>query len=176
MEINYKRLRDCLQKNYYKLSTPLSDEDLKEISFQIKQENRQFIRFNSLGELSGINNLVNYYNICENNPDKVFGLWTKRKNLVQKITMKKPDNLSLIYSNMYIDQPIEKIPAGFNGVFNVVSYGYAIENSIKHSCTGQCINCLKCYMEKNTIVTELLKRDQSSIKKGLLKPLSEVPL
>jgi hypothetical protein len=175
MEINYIRLRSHLEKNYYKLETPLSDLELKEVCNLIKLENRHYIRFNSLGELSGINNLINYYRICETLPDLIFGLWTKRSNLVYKFTNNKPKNLSLIYSNLFIDQPISTIPKGFNGVFNVISYQYAIENNILPSCTGSCITCLKCYdPNKKSVVIELLKKDQLSIQKGFLKPLESI--
>jgi len=175
MEINYTRLRNHLIKNYYALETPLSDLELKEVTNLIKMENRQYIRFNSLGELSGINNLINYYRICETLPGFNFGLWSKRSNIIYKFTNNKPKNLSLIYSNMFIDDPLMTIPRGFNGVFNVVSYQYCIENNIIPSCTGKCITCLKCYNPNNkTVVIELLKKDQNSITKGFLKPLEEV--
>jgi hypothetical protein len=166
-----------LEKNYYKLEVPLSDEELKEVCNLLKLENRHYIRFNSLGELSGINNLINYYRICEQLPGFIFGLWTKRSNLVYRFTNNKPKNLSLIYSNLFIDQPIKTVPKGFNGVFNVISYQYAIEHGIIPSCSGQCIDCLKCYdPDKKTVVIELLKKDQTSIQKGFLKPLEEVIL
>lgn len=171
VESQYSRLKKHLIKNYYLLETPLSDLEISEIKNLIQLENRSFIRFNSLGELSGINNLINYYQICEKLPRYNFGLWTKRSNLINNYTDKKPDNLSLIYSNMFIDQPIDKIPKKFNGVFNVVSYQYAIDNDVDLNCSGKCITCLKCYTGDRVIVTELLKRDQTNIKKGFLKPL-----
>lgn len=170
MEFSYSRLHKHMIRNYYRLNTPLSAVELSGVCTDIQNENRSYIRFNSLGELSGINNLLNYYRICEKLPGFHFGLWTKRPAIIRK-TDKKPDNLSIIYSNPVLDQPVTEIPAGFNGVFNVVTYEYCDENNIIPNCTGQCITCLKCYTGKPVIVTELLKKDQNSIRKGFLKPL-----
>jgi hypothetical protein len=173
METTYTRLRLHLEKNYYRLSQPLTGIQLQEICRSIQESNRAYIRFNSLGELTGINNLMNYYRICEDLPDLHFGLWTKRPALIRK-TNRAPENLSIIWSNPSLDHPVEKVPAGFHGVFNVLSYEYASDNGIIPNCAGQCIRCLKCYRQDPGIVNELLKKDQSNISKGFLKPLEEV--
>lgn len=173
MEINYRRLRARIINNFYRLSVPLSDQEISDLSGQIREENKHFVRFHSIGELTGINHLLNFYRICETLKDNQFGLWTKRPGIVQK-TKKVPDNLSMIYSNPILDQPIETIPARFNGVFNVVSYGYCIENNIVPNCTGLCMKCLKCYHGDPVVVTELLKRDQTNIAKGFIPPLEEM--
>lgn len=173
MEINYSRLRAKLIKNFYRLSVPLSDEEILNLSGQIREENKLFIRFHSIGELTGINHLLNFYSLCESLPDNRFGLWTKRPGIVQK-TKRVPDNLSMIYSNPVIDQPLNRIPARFNGIFNVVSYEWCIENSTIPNCSGACMKCLKCYTGDPVVVTELLKKDQTSITKGFIPPLEEV--
>lgn len=173
MEISHPRLKKVLTDNFFKLSTPLNDKEISEIKTQLINENRHYIRFNSLGEITGINNFMNYYNIAEKLPGFNFGLWTKRSNLINNFTDKKPDNLTLIFSNMVIDNPIETIPRNFTGVFNVVSYEYAINNDIEITCRGNCIYCLKCYTGEKCNVTELLKKGQNNIKKGFLKPLKE---
>lgn len=173
MEMVYTRLGQKLKKNYYRLSVPLSDDEISAIARDIRNKNRLFVRFNSLGELTGINNLMNYYRICEEVPECRFGIWTKRPALIRK-TNRCPDNLSLIYSNPALDNPIQEVPAGFHGVFNVITYEYARENGISPNCAGRCIDCRQCYTGRGTVVYEILKKDQTSIKKGFLKPLNLV--
>ena len=62
-------------------------------------------RFHSHGELINSIHLENILNICENQPITTFSLWTKRRNIVNRVlkNRKKPKNLILIYSNPYID-------------------------------------------------------------------------
>ena len=173
MENTYRRLHRCLVKNSEELKDPLSDESLSDIVARLKQENKRFIRFNSIGELHGPDNLKNYLDIARALPDSIFGIWSKRKHLFSGVNI--PENMTVIYSNPSLDKPITWVPKNFNGVFNVITYQYAIENNILPNCSGKCIDCLKCYRPgKRQIVYELLKSDQTKIKKGIYPPVENV--
>lgn len=177
MENTYRRLHKRLEKNSDILKTQLSDMDLSDIVTRLKDYNKRFIRFHSIGELSSTEHLMNFYNIAWLLPDSIFGLWTKRKDIVTQHGFKKPNNLSMVYSNPVIDKPIKQVPHYFNAVFNVVTYDYATKHNITPNCHGKCIECLNCYRPgQKFIAIELLKSDQTKIKKGILQPLQEVTL
>ena len=115
-------------------------------------------RINSYGELI---NETHYRNICaiaETNPHCTFTLWTKRLNLVSSY---RPVNLTIIYSNPKIDDPLEIIPHAVDGVFNVITAKYAISHNIHPNCTGHCRTCMRCYSKfPPGVIYEILKSDQ----------------
>lgn len=109
--------------------------------------NAHSVRFNGHGELINVQHYKNLIKIALANPHTMFGLWTKRVDIVRGID--KPDNLLLIYSNPRIDAVMDKPPRGFDRVFNNVSKQYTGEAN----CTGQkCIDCLLCYRSDTTKV------------------------
>ena len=121
--------------------------------------NSAFFRFNGHGELINMTHLINLVNICKKNPHTTFALWTKRKNLIQKLykysdSYHPPENMILIYSNPKIDCIQIEPPRFFDKVFNNVSHGgYKNEN-----CTGQkCIECLACY-KKDSGIDSIIER------------------
>lgn len=173
IEMTYTNLGKHLKENTRELITPLSDESLNDIVLKIKTSNRKYIRLHSFGELVNIEHLKNFYNIVEQCENQTFGLWTKRKDLVMKMYPDdKPENLSLIYSNPIIDKSLRWIPEQFNGTFTVLSYKYCKEHNVIPNCTGKCMTCLRCYNpEKLVVINELIKSDQTNVKKGKLEPL-----
>ena len=70
-----------------------------------------FFRFSSHGELINDIHLINLINITNKNPHCTFTLWTKRKDIINKVfkTMNKPKNLILIFSNSQLNKPIETL-------------------------------------------------------------------
>ena len=122
--------------------------------------NSAFFRFNGHGELINMVHLINIVNICKKNPHTNFALWTKRKNLINKLfkysdSYHPPKNLILIYSNPKIDCVQIEPPVHFHKVFNNVSK--PIYKSIEN-CTGQkCIECLACYKKDSGINTIIEK-------------------
>jgi len=103
-------------------------------------------RFNGHGELINNNHFINIINICKNQPNTTFTLWTKRKNIVNRVCKdyKLPKNLIMIYSNPVVDTILKEVPKHFHKVFNNVS-----NDSNKINCIGKCIDCLKCYNLKD---------------------------
>jgi hypothetical protein len=173
MTDRYPRLNKALIYNYDILNKDLTSTEIEIICDQLRQYNKKYIRLHSIGEISGIEMLSNYYLICENMSDTNFALWSKRKDLIQRVHH-KPDNLKIVYSNPLIDKPSNKIPLMFDSIFNVISYGYAIKHKINLNCPLKCINCLKCYNTSNNVIIELLKNDQRKISRGLIPSLEAI--
>lgn len=172
MELHYAKMRPNLIENFYRLIQPLSEAEILSTCNQIRLLNKKIVRLNSLGELKNVSNITNYYAICSGLPDVKFALYTKRLYLIRQVS-EKPSNLSIIWSNPLIDSPVNKIPDGCNGVFNILSYDYCNNNKIIPNCKLECKSCLKCYSGKPVIINELLKLDQNRIKNGKLQPLTE---
>jgi len=173
MSDRYPNLKKVLNSNYDILNKDLTIPEIDQIKKQLNRYNKRYIRLHSIGEISSIEMLSNYYEIVESLPGSIFALWSKRSDIVQSIHY-KPDNLKLVYSNPYYDRPLNTIPEMFDSVFNVVTYGYAIKHKIKPNCNNQCIDCLKCYDQSGNIITELIKADQTRIKKGTFKPIEVI--
>lgn len=114
--------------------------------------NEAFFRFNGHGELLNLSNLKNYYNTAKKNPNTLFALWTKRKELINKLN--KPTNMILVYSNPTVDDPMTTPPTKFNKVFNVLS---SDDPSI--NCGNKkCKDCRVCYSKNNVkVINEKIK-------------------
>ena len=113
-------------------------------------------RFNGHGEIINETHFINIINICKNQPNTTFTLWTKRKDIINKVCKdyKLPKNLIMIYSNPVINTIMKKVPKHFHKVFNNVT-----NNSDKINCIGKCIECLKCYnlKDKTEQIIEVVK-------------------
>ena len=113
-------------------------------------------RFNGHGEIINEAHFINIINICKNQPNTTFTLWTKRKDIINKVCKdyKLPKNLIMIYSNPVINTIMKKVPKHFHKVFNNVT-----NNSDKINCIGKCIECLKCYnlKDKTEQIIEVVK-------------------
>lgn len=103
-----------------------------------------FFRFSSHGELINENHFINLINICLKNEHCLFTLWTKRKDIINKVfkTMNKPKNLILIFSNSQLNKPIKDLPKYFDKTFNNVTKEYD-NNDV--NCLGKCKECMICY-------------------------------
>ena len=121
--------------------------------------NQAWFRFHAHGELINMVHFVNLVNVADVNPQTMFALWTKRKDIIGEyidLGFKIPENLILIYSNPSTKKVITKIPKNFNKVFNVSEIDHEGEN-----CTGQkCIDCLACYKFSgmNVLIEKMKKR------------------
>ena len=113
-------------------------------------------RFHSHGELINSIHLENILNICKNQPMTTFTLWTKRKNIVNRVlgNRGKPKNLILIYSNPHVDKLDVDLPKHFDKVFNNVS-----KHTDKVNCSKKCLECMMCYTlgNKTTQIIEVKK-------------------
>lgn len=143
--------------NSQRLSTQyLSDTEIIDIKNQI--QDYRYIRLHAIGELINMTHLNNFIRISTALPNKIFGLWTKRIDLVRKLTTSKPDNLLLIYSTPKINNLNPHIPDKFDKVFSIYTQNFIEENNITINCDKKCFSCLKCYScHSDRFINEIIK-------------------
>tara|TARA_Y100001938_G_scaffold21864_1_gene28218 strand:- start:2477 stop:3067 length:591 start_codon:yes stop_codon:yes gene_type:complete len=149
-------------KTFRKNCTPKFSRNSKYLSEKVQDRKTLPIcpnmvgRFSSHGELINSNHLENLINICLNQPMTTFTLWTKRKDIVNRVlkNIKKPKNLILVYSNPIINKLDVKLPKHFDKVFNNVK---SKTNNV--NCDSKCLDCMKCYTlgEPTTQIIEVIK-------------------
>lgn len=121
--------------------------------------NQQIFRFHSYGELHNDLHLKNYFAIASHNPQTTFTLWTKRKDIVQRVlrTMDKPDNMIIIFSSSAIGK-ISKLPKGFDKVFTAHKRKQATTDNVAVNCHGSCNLCRLCYSKNDAVfINEIAK-------------------
>ena len=155
-----KNMQPALQRNSDALSQSILDD--ADIPFYI----HAFMRINAHGELINDNHFINIINIALKNPHCNFALWTKRKDIINrviKLGYDLPDNLILVYSNPTINKVMYEPPKHFHKVFNNVEYEHKTE---EQNCTGQqCINCMLCYNHNDvSVIIEATKLNGRTIK------------
>ena len=130
--------------------------------FEPPRFNYQFMRFHSFGELINKVHFFNFVKIALVNPETIFTLWTKRKNIVQEYIRKGgvvPSNMILIYSNPRLNHEMKKPPKGFAKVFNVHHKKKANESGININCGSKsCLDCRLCYSLNNVEVVNEIKK------------------
>lgn len=122
-------------------------------------------RLEAFGELNNTIQVLNYFNICEKNPDINFSVWTKRPDLINEVINilghQKPENLNIIWSTLMINGSPAIGKYNFvDGYFTVYTPEYAQQHNIKINCGGRkCVDCLECYDYHDGIfiINELLK-------------------
>ena len=154
-------MQPALQRNSDALSQSILDD--ADIPFYI----HAFMRINAHGELINDTHFRNIVLIARKNPHCTFALWTKRKDIVNRVAyhednhkafangMDLPNNLILVYSNPTINKVMYEPPRHFHKVFNNVEYEHKTD---EQNCTGQkCKDCLLCYKldTTNTIVEKV---------------------
>ena len=118
--------------------------------------NAAIFRFHGHGELINSIHLENFYRIAERNPNTVFSLWTKRRDLVRSGRAAPPQNFILIYSNPSLAKIMRAPPARFDKVFNNVPADF----TGAANCTGQrCMDCQLCYRRGGVdVIVEHVKK------------------
>lgn len=121
-----------------------------------------FFRLSAHGEIINTTMYRNYLAIARKNPDTLFALWTKRKDIISRIGKEDVKNLILIYSSPILNDPSPKIPKHFDKVFTVYTPEFAYENKIAINCVKKkCIECRLCYSKnKVTHINEIIKNKQ----------------
>jgi len=123
-----------------------------------------YFRFESFGDLINETQLINYFNICKKNSGTHFALWTKNphivKNVVEKLNIKKPKNLQIILSSLFIniETDISKMPY-IDKVFTVYDQKTITEEGIEINCGAKsCLKCHQCYLPSGAkVINEKLK-------------------
>jgi hypothetical protein len=164
-----KNMQPALERNSVLLSKAILEYD--DIPFYI----HAFMRINAHGELINDTHFRNIVLIARKNPHCTFALWTKRKDIINRVAYHKdnhkafangmdlPSNLILVYSNPVINKVMYSPPRHFHKVFNNVEYDHKTN---EQNCTGQkCIDCMICYnFETPSVVIEAIKKNGRTIK------------
>lgn len=146
-----------LNKNYEILTS--QDVEWKKVKDIYLINGYRFIRIEAFGELANLKQLENYYNLAKAFPKKRFTIWTKRIDLLEKSTLEKPKNLTLILSSLKIDMKQEHKLDVVDKVFTVFTKEGAETQNEKINCGAKkCAECKICYTKnKVKFVNELLK-------------------
>lgn len=130
-------------------------------------------RFESFGDLATVEQVINYFTLCNVNPGTTFTLWTKNPWLIQEAIdagNSKPENLIVIYSSPVLNKAAAPQYDFIDKVFTVYTADYAIENNVTINCGSRdCNGCRRCYDRNNKErhVSEMLKQDQKKYEKAL---------
>jgi len=152
-------------KKYVANTEILNSEILKE-HLSLDRIAKQYFRFEAFGDLQSVTQVANYFQICNDNPNKSFALWTKNPFIIEwAINEKgyaKPKNLQILYSSPKLNITDEGILKKFNfidKVFTVYTKDYINQHNIDINCGARdCVTCLKCYKANNVkFVREKLK-------------------
>lgn len=121
-------------------------------------------RFESFGEITNFLQVINYFNICYVCKNTTFTIFTKNPFIIDyvinKLGYKKPKNLIIIYSMLYVNDKqaferaykIFKIYPFIDKFFMVCTEEFIEKYSLKKTCCQNCINCLKCYDLNDTTI------------------------
>jgi len=169
----YQRLRPSAIKSYLQNGLEITKRvyDMEELPIV----NTFQCRFDSFGEIydgeKGDIQLTNYVNIAKKNTRTMFALWSRNYKKIETYFShnEKPDNFKIIRSTSKVDNPMMHVPSPYiyDGVFNVVSKQYSMDNNIKINCGmkneyGKKYSCVECptgcyHKDVNVVVFEVVK-------------------
>ncbi len=154
----YPALNNCLVKNTEILTRRLTDNEINVIAEQMKIFS--YIRFESHGDLNNEKQFLNYCDIAKKCENTNFCLFTKHLEFVKKYAI--PKNLSIVYSNPWIDDGVAYLSSstpylnnlkkitGIDHIFTVYENRENI-SSKEFKCQKQCFNCLHCWKKTDKI-------------------------
>ncbi len=139
--------------------------------------NCSIARFEAFGDLANETQFINYINCAERNPHCTFSIWTKNPFICKRVFAaghKKPKNMIIILSSLFVDIPADPRPFPFvDKVFTVYSKDHAIKNNVNINCGARCcLTCSRCYQKNNSgieYVNEILKQESTKYYKELEK-------
>jgi hypothetical protein len=151
----YQNLRPTSKKSYLNNGVEITNRiyDIHELPIV----NNFQCRFDAFGEIydgeKGDIQLTNYVNIAKKNTRTMFVLWSRNYKKIETYFSDhdKPDNFKIIRSTSKVDNPMMHVPSShiYDGVFNVVSKQYSMDNNIKINCGmknehGKKYSCIEC--------------------------------
>lgn len=152
MQKCYSALSKCLERNLVELTNKiLANDELPEIKNRLKM-----FRFESFGDIVSETQALNYFNICEANPEIDFALWTKNPWIIAKAMdiykVRKPVNITIIGSSYNLNKPMVDYYKRYDFVdhiFTVYDKEFIKHNNVEINCGGaSCKSCQKCYRRK----------------------------
>lgn len=133
------------------------------------------IRLEAFGDVINAIHVINYFNLCKQNPKITFTAWTKNVDFYEaavKMGHEKPDNLILVASSPMLNTEInvENHPI-VDKTFTVYTLEYIEANNIGPNfinCGARsCKKCGRCYRKADDVenVREILKQDARKVQK-----------
>lgn len=124
--------------------------------------NAQYVRFESFGDLNNETQVANYFQMCYRNPDVNFAIWTKNPDIIANTLeygWKKPENLNIIVSSLYVNKQASVHYDFVDRVFTVYDRETIEKQGIEINCGAKsCISCRLCYEKNNVrVINEKLK-------------------
>jgi hypothetical protein len=123
-----------------------------------------YVRFLAHGELENVPQLINFFRIAKVNRDTTFALWTKRTDILFELfhddglAYDKPANLNIIQSSPFLNQKSPEKAPYVDAIFTVYESGDA-DTTADFLCNGKnCSECMHCYKEDPTDVSEILRK------------------
>lgn len=121
-----------------------------------------YFRFEAFGDLNNDIQVINYFNICKKNPNVRFALWTKNPDYIAKAIKaghKKPENLNIILSSLFINKERKTKYDFIDKIFTVFDPAYIEKENIEINCGARnCFECSLCYNKNDVrIINEKLK-------------------
>lgn len=159
MTKRYSNLDKALQENAKILSSGLIPWE------NIPLTPTRLFRFEAFGDLINWIQVVNYFRICEKNPDTCFALWTKNPQIIARAINEgynKPNNIEIVLSSSLINKPIKSTRYDFiDKIFTVYDKKGAKDVAINCGARS-CLACGRCYRKnpegiKIQYINELLK-------------------
>ena len=129
-------------------------------------------RLEAFGDVSNVNQVINYFNLCYKNPHCQFTVWTKNPWLYKAAIEsgnKKPDNLNIVLSSPCLNHCVKTHFEFIDMIFTVYTAEYALMHDIKINCGNRkCLECMNCYSKEHVFyVNEILKKESSFYYKTL---------
>lgn len=164
------------ESNYYLLTEAVLPAELFPV-----YGNTRIARIESFGDVSTVEQAINYCTLCRVNPDVVFGWWTKNVEIVAAAfdIVGKPENVVFIQSSVFVNQREEKRSPYVDKVFTVYDDEFLtaipeinacldklagldkkaakaekqrIFEALFVNCGGRnCLACGQCYSKKSTV-------------------------
>lgn len=138
----YKQADKNFTDNYKILTSRILEKN------EIPIIKNKVFRFSAFGEIGNNIHYANLVNFALHNPDTLFSLWTKRKEIVQRFKS-KPDNLILIYSTPKLNSEKPVLPKKFDKVFTIYNKTFIEKKDITINCKKSCNECMICYSKNN---------------------------
>lgn len=156
MTQRYTALNKKLERNYHLLKeNDFTVDDMPKL-------NALTCRLESFGDVDNIQQVKNYFTLCNANQDTTFTVWTKNpeiyKNTMDTYGIEKPKNLIIILSSIMVNRTAKVHHDFIDKVFTVFDKATAKEVNINCGAKS-CATCQRCYRKTDGIeyINEIIK-------------------
>ncbi len=146
----YKNTEYCLSKNTDILTKKVLIEE------ELPILNVLYFRLEAFGDLINTMQVLNYFNLCNKNPQTRFAIWTKNPQLIEQTIHqghRKPQNLNVVLSSPFLNKEIKNKYDFVDVIFTVYDKETIDKEKILINCGDKkCLECLKCYKKHEDLI------------------------